>query len=265
MITLDQFEQAMQSLDGYFGVAGLMGGQPNLHRDFEAICEIMAAYIEPSRRGLWTQDLAGTGAICRKYLNPAVSNFNLHCGTAAAEEFRRDWPEAVPYLKGINEDSDHAPLWVSMKDIGVPEEERWERISRCDVNAHWSAMILPIHGEIRGFFCEIAAHMCVMHSNDPNWPQWLGVPIVPSWWRLDMNDFGDQVDQCCHNCGIPMRGSPQLALGGTKEQVSPTHAPFFKTKDRNRTVEIVTLQSQLGHRTDRTTHYLDKEPGKVAT
>lgn len=263
-MTLDQFEQAMQSLEGYFGTVGLMGGCPNLHPQFETICEIMAAYIKPDHRGIWTNELIGTGPICRKYLCPSVSNFNLHCNASAAEEFKRDWPEAVPYLKGIDEDSDHAPVWVSMRDLGIQEEERWERIASCDINAHWSAMIIPIHGEVRGFFCEIAARMCAMHADDPNWPQWLGVPVVPGWWQLNMNDFGDQVDQCCHNCGVPMRGSPQLALGGEKEQISPTHAPFFKPKDSKRTVEIVTLQSQLGSRSDRMTHYLEKEPGKVA-
>src|SRR5262245_32087502 len=45
MITPEQFEVAVQSLVGYFGVVGVFGGNPAMHPQFEGLCEILAKYI----------------------------------------------------------------------------------------------------------------------------------------------------------------------------------------------------------------------------
>lgn len=116
-ITLEQYETALKSMDGYFGVVAMFGGNPCLHPKFEELCILAKKYIPYSRRGIWTNNLVGKGAICRKTFNPAMSNFNVHLDQRAAEEFRRDWPETSNMLKGLDHDSSHSPPYVAMKDV----------------------------------------------------------------------------------------------------------------------------------------------------
>src|SRR4051812_19150625 len=65
MMTVEQFEQACISLEGYFGVIGVFGGNPALHPDFDKICEVMRARVPFEQRGLWCNRLMGKGAHAR--------------------------------------------------------------------------------------------------------------------------------------------------------------------------------------------------------
>lgn len=253
MMTPDQFETAMKSLEGYFGVVGVFGGNPCLNKHFEEICEIMREYVPFKRRGLWCNKLFGKGHIARATFNPSVSNLNVHMDREAYDEFRRDWPEARPF--GLEADSRHSPPFVAMQDVIDDEEERWRLIGNCDVNQNWSAMIGLIRGELRGFFCEVAYSMSALHENDPAWPD-TGLLVVPGWWNQPMSAFDAQVRWNCHRCGVPLRGYGDLAVNGTKEQTSQTHLPIYKPKQRGREVEVVSSREQLGKPLGTATHYL---------
>src|SRR5688572_8645375 len=65
-ITPAQFEQAVLSLKGYFGVVGMFGGCPTLHPQFEELCDILAKHVPFDQRGLWANAPMGKGAICRR-------------------------------------------------------------------------------------------------------------------------------------------------------------------------------------------------------
>lgn len=274
-ITPEQYETALQSLEGYFGVVAMFGGNPCIHPKFPELCELARKYIPYNRRGIWTNNLLGHGATCRKTFNPAMSNFNVHLDEDAAEEFRRDWPETTNMLKGLNHDSSHSPPYAAMKDVltktcpqchgsfcmncdhtgKVPDEERaWQLISECDINQKWSAMVGVFRGELRAWFCEIAGAQSILHQNDPNYPD-TGLPVTPGWWKKPMEAYAHQVDKHCHDCGIPLRGVGTLATNGTKEQVSVTHLSIFKPK-RKREVETVTDVEQLGRSVPHATDYL---------
>lgn len=266
MITIEQYEQAVKSMQGYPGVIAMFGGNPCLHPDFEELCEIARAYIPYRQRGIWTNNLFGRGKVCRATFNPAMSNFNVHLDQEAAAEFRRDWPETKSMLKGLNHDCSHSPMFVAMKDLDkLPfpdgtrqantEENRWELISNCDINQKWSAMIGVFRGELRGWFCEIAGSQSMLHQNDPNYPD-TGLPVVPGWWKRPPEDFYDQVRKHCHECGAPCRGIGDLAVNGTREQVSLTHLEIYKPKQRDREVELVHSVDQLGRNVPHVTDYL---------
>lgn len=253
MITLQQFDQACASMKGYTGVIGMFGGNPTMHPQFDELCEIMSHRIPFEQRGLWCNNLLGKGAIARKTFNPHVSNINVHNDKAAFAEFRRDWPE-VPIL-GAHQDSRHSPVFVAMKDIIPDESERWELISKCDINQYWSALIGVFRGELRAWFCEIAGSQSMLHQNEPDYPD-TGIPVQEGWWQRQMPDFAHQVRKHCHECSVPLKGHGALANSGPTEQVSQTHAAIFKTKVRDRPVELVTLRDQLGNPLERSTNYI---------
>lgn len=243
-ISLEQFEEACISLADYFGVVGIFGGNPAVHPQFEEICRILAKHIPFHRRGLWCNNPMGKGKIMAETFNPAVSNLNVHLDQKAYDEFKRDWPQCNPF--GLLQDSRHSPVYVAMKDVIPNEEERWDLIANCDINQHWSAMIGVFRGELRGYFCEIAGAMSMLHQHNSEWPD-IGVKIEQGWWKKTMTDFASQVRQCCHNCGVPLRGYGALAQGDESqpEQCSSTHEKIYQPKRQERLVQIVSDRSQL--------------------
>lgn len=269
MMTLEQFEQACQSLSGYFGVVGIFGGNPCLHPQFDRICEILREYVPRERRGLWSNNLNGWGAVCRATFNPAVSNLNVHLDKRAYDEMRRDWPEAKPF--GLDSDSRHWSPYVAMIDLDeLPfpdgtkrpntEANRWELIGQCDVNQNWSAMICVFRGELRGYFCEIAAAQAILHQYEPDYPD-LGLPVTPQWWAQGMDAFEQQARFHCHGCGVPLRGFGELAIGGATEQVSTLHESIYKPKKKDRPVQLIQLESELRSTEAPATHYMQKAGG----
>ena len=253
-ISLEHFEQACQSLEGYFGVVGIFGGNPALHPQFTEICELASQYFPKEQLGLWCNKPFGKAGLMRKTFNPAVSNINVHLDKDAEAEFKRDWPE-VP-LVGTTVDSQHSPTFVSMKDVGVEESERWELISKCDVNQFWSAMIATFRGQLRGWFCEIAGSQSILNENNPKYPD-TGLEVEYGWWNQGINAFGQQIDFHCHDCGIPLRGHGELAIGGATEQVSQKYVGVYKPKPKDRLVQLVTDREQLKEQShNRATDYI---------
>lgn len=262
MMTPDQFDTALASLDGYFGVVGMFGGNPAMHPQFDELCRIMRARVPFERRGIWCNNLRGKGAHARITFNPRHSNINIHLDSAAADEFRRDWPEVAPFIKGEADDSIHSSPWVSPRDLGVPEDERWRTISRCDINRHWSALIGVVRGELRAYFCEIAYAQAALHADNPDWrgtgkpmPD-TGLPVTPGWWRLPMEAFAHQVETHCHECGIPLRREGKLAIGGDAEEYTETHRWIARPKVKDRPTQLVTIQGIPERRERPSTEYL---------
>lgn len=258
MMSVAQFEQACLSLKDYFGVVGIFGGNPTLHPQFEEICKVMKGIIPWERRGLWSNNLSGKGKICKTTFNPRHSNLNVHLVREAYDEMYRDWPEARAEIKGLDPswpeakgrpahivgDSRHAPPYVALKDVVEDRDERLRMIGNCDVNQNWSAMIGVFRGQLRAWFCELAGAQSILHQNNPDYPD-TGLPVTPGWWNHPMAAYTEQVKKHCHECGIPLRGWGDLAVGGTTEQVSETHKDIYQPKRKDRLVQLVTHTDQL--------------------
>lgn len=251
MMTIENFELAVRSLRDYFGVVGIFGGNPTMHPLFEDFCNILRDYIPFERRGLWSNNLMGKGAIARATFNPAVSNLNVHCDKEAELEFKRDWPEAN--LIG-QFDSSHSPVYVSMNDIGeLTYEQKVKLINSCDINQLWSPIICQTKYGVRAFFCEIAGAQAML----ADLPYDSGLPVSDNWWKLPITAFEDQIRYHCFNCGVPLRGKGSLAVGGTKEYVSKTYLPIAKLKKKNTEVVVVDSLEQLGGTVGRATDYIN--------
>lgn len=254
MITPRQFEDACLSLKDYFGVVGMFGGNPAIHPKFEELCEIMKATIPYPQRGLWSNNPLGKGRTMAATFNPTVSNLNVHLDKAAYDEFKRDWPACGPV--GLHVDSRHSPVYVSQIDLGIPEEQRWQLISECDINQHWSAMIGVFRGELRAYFCEIAGAQAMLKQHDSTYPD-TGHKVEPGWWRKPMQEFSEQVRHHCHRCAVPLRGYGELAVSNPTgvEQTSKEYEDIYKPKNTTRLVELATtpegVKAQtLGRMTD---------------
>lgn len=253
-ITLDQFEVACKSLADYWGVVGVFGGNPCIHPRFGDLCDILRNTISQEQCGLWSNHLHGYGDICRRTFNPEFSNLNVHLDEDAYYEIVTTWPEAHPV--GLESDSRHSPPYVAMQDVIDDESQRWELISGCDINQHWSAMIGVFRGELRAWFCEIAGAQSMLHQHDPDYPD-TGLPVASDWWRVGMDAYAHQARYHCHACGVPLRGYGELATSETgREQASRTHLDVYVPKRKGRPVEVVEDVGQLRSKALKATDYL---------
>lgn len=200
-MTLKQVENALQSLEGYEGIVGIMGGEPTLHSQFREICKLYQEYIPKEHRGLWTN-----GANWNKYEDIIRETFNL---------------KSIQYNDHTHEyHGDHQPLLIASKDIVEDEVFRKELIDKCWIQARWSPSINP-HG---AFFCEVAAALDMLLDLNKGWV------IKKGWWNKEVKDFQDQVDIYCQLCSaaIPFN---QEVYNSKREFVSPTIHKLLSNKD----------------------------------
>src|SRR5579862_4022954 len=125
---VEMFDVACASLRGYFGVVGVFGGNPAMHPEFPAICEVMRRHFPMEQCGLWCNDIMSEekAVAARATFNPRYSNLNVHLSQQAHDDFMRWWPESRPF--GLHQDSRHSPPFVAMRDVVASEAERWELI-----------------------------------------------------------------------------------------------------------------------------------------
>jgi hypothetical protein len=270
-MSLANFRTACESLKDYFGVVGIFGGNPALHPDFDAICEILRETIPFARRGIWCNNpiWPERAREMARTFNPRYSNLNVHLDAKAYALFKEHWPESQPF--GLHQDSRHSPVFVAMKDVIEDEGQRWELISNCDINKHWSAMMGQFRGELRAWFCEIAGAQAMLHQHEPRYPD-TGVEVThegrvklftggtegaeKQWWELSMRSFDQQVHKHCHECGVPLRGYGSLAQSEYGvEQTSAAHQSVYETK-RRLPLQVVTNVEQLKSKGLKFTDYM---------
>jgi len=196
-MSLENFRSSLRSLSDFPGMIAVIGGNPCMHRQFEEICKILVDEIpNKHQRGLWSNNVF-------KYTDLVVEvfggfNLNPHGDAkgemSLAEVYRRTGGKGNLY----EGNSVHAPLLTAIKDL-YGEEDMWDRISNCDINRNWSATIVQNKGEIRAYFCEVAASFDLARKTDN------GMHVVPGWWKQGIENFSSQIRHFCPGCGAAAR------------------------------------------------------------
>lgn len=256
IMTVDQFALAMDSLSTYWGVRAVFGGNPASHKNFDEICRIVKEKVPFEQAGIWCNNPLGKAHLMRGVYDPRVSNLNCHGSQHAYSDFATNWPESIPYLKGMG-DSRHSPVFTAMSDLGYTEEEMWQKVSECRCNQEWSALIGVVRGKVSGYVCEIMAHQAMLHENNPDWRgtcqpmPYTGIDVEDAvkngheWWNQGMDAFAHQVKEHCFACGVPLNGYGALAVGDTFDQYTKTHEFIMKQKRKDRTSVLVSSKGEV--------------------
>lgn len=233
----DTFKRAVDSMDGFEGVTGIIGGEPTLHPEFERIAGYMrekygepsggdsmlypqkdfihsiherefdseevrerfdgSRYMKKHGAGLWS-NMSGT---YRKYYEVIQDTFS------------------VQYLNDHLNPSYHQPGLFSRKDLNIPDEE-WVRLrDKCWIQNTWSATITPKGA----FFCEIAGALDMLFDGPGGWK------IEPGWWKRKPEAFADQL-HWCEICGFALEGRTFTRDSQEEtDDVSPSVYEMLKT------------------------------------
>ncbi len=174
---LDTIIKGIESLEGYHGHIGLMGGEPTLHPEFRKICNIYLEMIpDKERRELWT-----SGYKWEEYEDIIKETFMT---------------KYIAYNDHTSDEGWHQPLLIAADEIIDDKELMWKLIDNCWVQNRWSASITP-----KGcFFCEVAAAQDILFNGPGGWP------IEKGWWNKTPEQFKDQIKRYCPNCSaaIPL-------------------------------------------------------------
>jgi len=234
-MTLDNFRLAIRSLKDFHGIIAMLGGNPCMHKNFEELCRIFVEEIPNKfQRGLWTNNFFKHEDLCLETFG--TFNLNPH-GEARAEKklnlFGEKALAAGNLVWSYRGNSHHAPILTAVKDL-FPESEMWNRIENCDINKEWSASIVQNKGELRAYFCEVAASFDLAVGGDS------GHLVTEGWWKKHITEFSDQVKKFCPGCGVPAKQKAHIDSAET-DTYTGSNADLALKSQKNKGRKIVLL------------------------
>lgn len=227
----ETFQRAVDSLDGYDGVVGIMGGEPTLHPEFERFlqyirqkfgdCEKQNRMVYPQRdfireihRREFDSHVLRTSAQGNQYFKMCGPGLWSNTG----ESYRRHYELIqdtfqVQFLNDHIGSSYHQPGLFARKDLGIPDHEWIKLRDKCWIQNEWSATITPKGA----FFCEIAGALDMLFDGPGGWK------IESDWWRRTPEEFGDQL-HWCELCGFAL----DTFMRDAEEEVDDASPTLYK-------------------------------------
>jgi hypothetical protein len=217
---LETVNKAIDSLEGFPGSVGIMGGEPTLHPQFSEICKLLQKRVPEKKRYIWT-----SGHHWKKYR--AI--------------IRQTFAENIYYNDHSGVEQRHQPVLMAIGDMINDRPLMKELIDKCWIQEKWSASINPKGG----FFCEVAAAMDMLFEGPG------GYALEKGWWDKTPAQFQDQVKRYCYNCGValPMpsrlnkEGKDYVSISNYK-RLQDLNSPRF-LKDRVKLVEEKYSRAQV--------------------
>lgn len=194
---VDFFKKAVDSMAGFPGIVGIIGGEPSLHPHFEEMMDYYASRVpEPRPKaflGTPTASFKDYGRLVR-YMRGRKRGLFSALGPGYYKNFEKI-QDIFPYqsLNDHQSISMHQAILVTRKELGIPDEEWFKLRDSCWIQNIWSATITPKGA----FFCEIAASMDMLFDGPGGWP------VEPGWWKRTPADFGEQLNWC-ESCSVSL-------------------------------------------------------------
>lgn len=197
----DTFCNAVDSLDGYEGMVGIIGGEPTLHPEFERFAD----YIREKRVGGKVKQAREPIEDMQRYIQTDMWHPEAKAGlwsslTSGYYKYFETINDTfkTQLLNDHNNTCMHQALLMSRKELGIDDNEWIEKRDKCWIQNTWSATITPKGA----FFCEVAGALDMLFHGPGGWP------VEKGWWEREPKDFTDQLHWCemCSGClDVPQR------------------------------------------------------------
>ena len=256
------FKNAVDSMEGFPGIVGLIGGEPTLHPDFDRLVryyrtkigepKAFSPMIVPVKELAW---LHRTVKYMRGKKRGLFSSFGL--GYRKNSELIQD-TFSYQSVNDHCEVNNHQAIMVTRKELGFSDVE-WEKLrDDCWIQNLWSATITPKGA----FFCEIAASFMIFNGAG-------GWKIEHGWWKRKPEDFKDQL-HWCELCSVALP-VPTIPANEQKDIVSPVMLEKLKevNSPRIKAGNFILLdpakysKEEFGHKRN-PIWYIPEEKGEVA-
>lgn len=187
----DTFVRAVDSMEGFPGMTGIMGGEPTIHPQFEKLMKYYASKTDGGRK--YANALKPIRNFSQYLVENDMQNIKSKRGlwSSLGTGYYKNYEliqETFPFQL-INDHSHsglHQTLLVTRKELGIPDDKWIEMRDNCWAQNMWSASITP-----KGcFFCEVAAALDMLFDGPGGWP------IEKGWWKRKPEDFGEQLNWC---------------------------------------------------------------------
>ncbi len=198
----ETFKTAIDSLENWPRIVGIMGGEPTLHPQFER-------YVNYAYEKHPMQYEIGGGAHPTKSLSKYLIDANaiksgplnkfkgLGLWSTVTEKYYKHY-ELIQdkfIFQCINDhtaSSRHQPWLMSRKEFGITDEEWIPMRNNCWWHRTLNSPSITPKG---AFFCEVAAAMDMLFDGPGGWK------VEKDWWKRDFDDYKDQLHWCELCCG----------------------------------------------------------------
>ena len=221
----ETFCRAVDSLDGFPGTVGIIGGEPTLHPDFERMARYLGEKRGPKKDfSLYKPQRNFMDAVHdvemshTEIVNTGCEEKRLVYGggvwSVMGDSYKKHYEviQDIAKYQALNDHSNpmyHKPALITRKELGISDKE-WPAIrDNCWVVDVWSANITPKGA----FFCEVAGCLDMLFNGPGGWD------IEPGWWKRQPEEFGDQL-KWCELCGMACETFTRDANEGI-DDVSP--------------------------------------------
>jgi hypothetical protein len=258
------FKKAVDSMEGFPGIVGIIGGEPTLHPNFSEMMEYYASRIpEPRPAAFLSNPMPDFKSYSRvvKYMRGRKRGLFSSLGAGYYKNF--ETIQDVFAYQSLNDHqtvNTHQAILVTRKELGIPDEEWFKLRDNCWIQNIWSATITPKGA----FFCEIAASLDMLFDGPGGWP------IEPGWWKRTPAEFGEQLNWC-ESCSVALK-VPTMNANEDTDIVSPVMLERLKKVNgpKVRKNQLVVLDTTTydrnkveGHEAD-PIWYLPKDKGDEA-
>ncbi len=219
-MTPEFFAKAVDSLKGFGGMIGVMGGEPTLHPKFGEIVDILAAKVG---EGELPRDRTERHDDFSAYRNAQLAKLSAKRGlwTSLGSGYYRHFEKiqdtfGYQCINDHRHNGEHMALLMPYNELGFSREEFVKLRDDCWLQREWSACITPKGA----FFCEVAGALDMLFGGAGGWP------VEPGWWKREPKDFGDQL-RWCDMCGACLPVPKRRANEGV-DDVTPGMAKLLK-------------------------------------
>ena len=198
----DTFKQAVDSLDGFKGRIGIIGGEPTLHPQFEKFADYMRSKRVNAPVRHFREPVEDILQYILKKMDISGRDETVLCSSLVESYYRNMEVISDTFRSAVLNDHEnksmHQALLMARKELGIADEEWLAKRDACWIQNTWSATITPKGA----FFCEVAGSLDMLFDGPGGWP------VEPGWWKRNPEDFGDQLHWCemCSGClDVPKR------------------------------------------------------------